>query len=77
MVTFKSPQELIPFEKKYNIGRYPNIKLGTEGTSYYLRNYYRLQKTPFTAVYDKNGRLAYSYKEETPVNEFLSRFKNL
>ncbi len=77
MVTFKSPGELAGFEKKYQTGKYPNIKVGTEGISYVLRNYYRLNKTPFTAVYNKRGLLAYSYKEETPVNEMLARLNKL
>lgn len=77
MITFKSPNELRPFERKYQTSKFKNIKVGTEGTTYVLRNYYRLDKTPFTAVYDKKGKLAFSYKNETPVNEMLSRFKKL
>jgi thiol-disulfide isomerase/thioredoxin len=77
LVTFKAPNELPPFEKKYQIAQYPNITVGTEGTTYVLRNYYRLNKTPFTAVYDKKGKLAFSYKNETPVNEMLQRFKKI
>lgn len=77
MVTFKNPQELIPFEKKYNTLKYPNIKVGTEGLAYTLRNFYKLDKTPFVAVYNKKGKLAASYKNDTPVNEFLEVIKNL
>lgn len=77
MVSFKSPGEIAAFEKKYQTGKYPNIKVGTEGFSYVLRNYYRLNKTPFTAVYNKKGELAFSYKEETPVNEMLTRLNKL
>jgi peroxiredoxin len=77
MITFKSPQEIIGFEKKYNTSKYPNIKVGTEGTTYVVRNFYRLEKTPFTAVYDRKGVLAFSYKEETPVPEMLARLKKL
>ncbi|MCW3110549.1 MAG: hypothetical protein JWQ09_5055 [Segetibacter sp.] len=77
MVTFEQPKDVAWFERKYQIAQYPNIKVGTEGVSYVLRNYYRLNKTPFTAVYDKKGKLAFSYKDETPVNEMLARFKKL
>ncbi len=75
MITFKPL--LSAFEKKYNISKYPNIKVGTEGYTYVLRNYYRLDKTPFTAVYDKKGMLAFFYKNETPVDEMLARVKKL
>jgi thiol-disulfide isomerase/thioredoxin len=77
MVTFRAPNDVAWFERKYQTAQYPNITVGTEGTSYVLRNYYRLDKTPFTAVYDKKGRLAFSYKDETPVNEMLTRFKKI
>lgn len=77
MITFESPRDVAWFERKYKTFEYPNIKVGTEGTSYVLRKYYRLDKTPFTAVYNKKGKLAYSYKNETPVDEMLSRFKKL
>lgn len=77
MITFKSPQEVSGFEKKYNTAKYSNIKVGTEGTTYVVRNYYNLQKTPFTAIYDKKGMLAFSYKDETPVDEMLARVKKL
>jgi thiol-disulfide isomerase/thioredoxin len=77
LVTFKPSTDLTNFEKKYQTTKFKNIKVGTEGLTYVLRDYYRLQKTPFTAVYDKKGRLAFSYKNETPVNELLQKFKKL
>jgi hypothetical protein len=77
MVTFKPVNELPWFENKYQTARFANIIVGTEGTSYVLRNYYRLDKTPFTAVYNKEGKLAFSYKNETPVDEMFARFKKL
>ena len=77
LVTFKPVPELIGFEKKYQTAKFKNIKVGTEGMTYILRNYYRLNKTPFIAVYNKKGKLAFSYKNETPVNEMLTRFKKV
>lgn len=77
LITFKPVPELSAFEKKYNTAKYPNIKVGTEGYTYYLRNFYKLQKTTFTAVYDKKGMFAFSYTNETPVDEMLARLKKL
>ena len=77
LVTFKPSTDLNAFEKKYQTAKYKNIRVGTEGISYVLRDYYRLQKTPFTAVYNAKGKLAFSYKNETPVNELLQKFKKL
>jgi thiol-disulfide isomerase/thioredoxin len=77
MVTFERTTDVAWFERKYQTIKYSNIKVGTEGTTYVLRKFYRLDKTPFTAVYDKKGKLAFSYKNETPVDEMLARFKKL
>jgi hypothetical protein len=77
MVTFVQPKDVAWFERKYQTAKYPNIKVGTEGTTYVLRKFYRLDKTPFTAVYNKKGKMAFSYKNDTPVGEMLARFKKL
>jgi hypothetical protein len=77
LVTFKPVIEIIAFEKKYDTRKYPNIKVGTEGTLFYLKNYYKLVKMPFTALYDSKGNYSYSYREETPVDDLISRLKRL
>jgi len=77
LVTFKPVIELIAFEKKYDTRKYPNIKVGTEGTLFYLKNYYKLVKMPFTALYDSNRNYNYSYRDETPVDDLISRLKGL
>ncbi|MCW3080723.1 redoxin domain-containing protein [Segetibacter sp.] len=77
MVTFKAPTDVAWFERKYQTAQFKNITVGTEGTSYVLRNHYRLDKTPFVAVYDKKGKLAFSYKNEPSANEILARFKKV
>src|SRR4030095_13526934 len=64
LVTFKPVTEVIAFEKKYGTRKYANMKVGTEGTLFYLRNYYKLIKMPFTVLYDKKGNYNYSYRDE-------------
>ena len=77
MITFKSLSETAAFEKKYATHRYPNVIVGTEGNYFYLRNYYKLVKMPFTALYDRSQNLVYSYREETSVDDLIKRVKNL
>lgn len=77
MVTFKPLGEVAAFEKKYKTHTYPNVNVGTEGTSFQLRNYYQLTKMPFTALYDKNRKLNCSYGEEISVDELIKRLNNL
>jgi len=77
LVTFKPVTEVAAFEKKYSTRKYANMKVGTEGTLFYLRNYYKLIKMPFTALYDKKGNYNYSYRDETRVNDLIDRLKHL
>ena len=77
LVTFKPMSELQLFERQYNTASYPNIKTGTEGSTYYIRYYYNISNTPFTAVYNK-GNLVCSYRNiNTPISEIINCVKNL
>lgn len=77
LITYKPVTELASFEKKHDTHKYTNMKVGTEGTGFYLRNYFKLMIMPFTALYDKNGNYSYSYRKETPVDDLLIRLKAL
>ena len=77
MATFKPVDDLQSFEKKYNPSKYPNVKVGSEATTYYLRLYYDVTTLPFTALYDKKGNLSYTYQKETPVDDLISRVEQL
>ena len=77
LITFKPVTEVAEFEKKYTTSKYANMKVGTEGTLFYLRNYYKLVKMPFTALYDSQGNYSYSYRDETPVDDLIKRLNGL
>jgi cytochrome oxidase Cu insertion factor (SCO1/SenC/PrrC family) len=77
LVTFKPIEEVAGFEKSYGTKNYPNIKVGTEGTTFFLRYYYRIQNTPFTALYDKNGKGLGAYRVKTDVDDLIRRVKAL
>ncbi len=77
LVTFKPVSELTLFERSYQTAKYPNVKVGTEGNTYYLRLFYNLQTTPFTALFDKKGKLVYSYRKEPPVDDLIKRYNTI
>lgn len=77
MVTFKPLNEVIDFENHYGTHKYQNIKVGTEIPIFFFRKYYQLENTPFTALYDKQGKLIISYKKETPVDDLIKHLKLL
>jgi len=75
MVTFESLNDIAGFEKQYQISKYPNIKVGVETPVFFFKNYYQLEHTPFTALFNKNGKLMVSYKDYTPVGELMKWVK--
>ncbi|MDQ6904010.1 MAG: redoxin domain-containing protein [Bacteroidota bacterium] len=77
MVTFLPVNEVVAFERKYQTSRYPNIKVGIEIPALYFKNYYRLENTPFTALFDKHKKLVISYQKETPVDDLTKHLKGL
>lgn len=77
MVTFKPASELVAFEQAYQTSLYPNITVGTEGTTNYLRLFYKLQATPFAAFYNKEGKLISSYRKNPSLEDLLKGLKQL
>jgi len=77
LVTFEPLQVLPPFEKEFQTAKYSNIKVGSEVKPLFLQRYYQLQHTPFTALFNKNGKLIVSYKDYTTVADLIKKIKGL
>lgn len=77
LVSFEPLNMVINFERDYHLSSYSNIKCGTEIPTFYFKNLFNLSKTPFTALYNKKGKLIISYQNETPLNELVDHLKNL
>jgi len=77
MVTFESDDAVAGFVKQYQTAKYPNIKVGIEIPVFFFRTYYRLEHTPFTALFDKKQQLIVSYKDYTPLDELIKNLKLL
>lgn len=77
LATFKPVSELTLFERSYKTAAYPNLVVGTEGNTFYLRNYFKMQKTPFVALYDSKGKLAQTFSNEPTVAELLNSVQKL
>jgi hypothetical protein len=77
MITYKPLKEVVQFITEYGINNYRNITVGTEVPIYYIRYYFNLANTPFTALYNKKGMLAYSYFKQTSVDDLLHRLSRV
>ena len=77
MVSFEPLNMVLNFENEYHLPAYPNIKCGTEIPAFYFKNLFNLAKTPFTALYNKKGKLIISYKNETPLDDLIKHLNAL
>ncbi len=77
MVTFESLNDVAWFENHYQTNKYPNVKVGIEVPVFFFKNYYHLEHTPFTALFNKKGKLMVSYKDYTPVSDLIKWVKVL
>ena len=75
MVTYLPVAEVTKFIAAFAVNKYSNIYVGTEGSSFFLKNYYKLLDMPFAALYDKNGTMMASYRTNISLNELALKIK--
>ncbi len=76
-ITFLTLDKVATFEKSYGLKQYPNLYLGTEGTSFFVRNYFKIRELPFVALYNKNGDFIRSYSKDIDWKDLRNRLRSL
>lgn len=78
MITYQPIEMVSQYMQKNRLGTYPNIYVGTEGSSLFVRNYYNILKFPFMTLYNKNGDLIVKYTStQVNVEDLHQRVKSL
>ena len=77
MITFLPLNSVVLFEKEYSTKQHSNIITGTEGTAFFVRNYYKVLDMPFVALHDKNGNLVSTYSKDIPLNTLAAKLRQL
>jgi thiol-disulfide isomerase/thioredoxin len=77
MVTYLPVSALGQFVSKFNLKKYPNFYVGTEGSTFIVRYYYNVIDFPFVIVHNKNGDLVKIFKTEESLKELPSLLKTL
>ena len=72
--SYKTLEENKKFYNHYHFNKYKNIVLGKE-MSYYLPLFYRIEITPYTAVY-KNGKLFTEFRNGLEVSDLIAIANN-
>jgi thiol-disulfide isomerase/thioredoxin len=74
MITSKPYDEMKNFSDSYKLERFPNIKVGTDPNRLITR-FYEVKFTPFSAVYDRKGKLVKTYEKGLDWDEFAKLVK--
>jgi thioredoxin-related protein len=63
------------FTRDFDLAKYPNITVGTEGHSYIVQQYYQVKTTPYIAVYGRDGKLVKAFDKVPSMDELLLTVK--
>lgn len=77
MITYLPIENVSKFVKKYKTDKYKNINIGTEGSTFFIKDYYKIMDLPFVALYDKNGNIQTSYQKIIPIKELINKLQKL
>lgn len=75
MITFTQVLNMKLFYINYELAKYPNITVGTEGTTYTVLRYYNVKNTPYIAVYGKNGKLVQGFDKVPKLDTLEAAIK--
>lgn len=67
MITYVTVNDLHSFVKEFNFTKYKNFYVGTEGSTFFVRDYYRVGKMPFVALYTKDGDFLNAWNQPADV----------
>ncbi|MGZ3750156.1 MAG: TlpA family protein disulfide reductase [Mucilaginibacter sp.] len=78
MVTFTDFDRLVMiknFRRDFDLAKFPNITIGTEGRTYTVQKYYQVTSTPYIAVYDRKGKLVKAFDKVPSMAELVATVK--
>ena len=74
MATYQPFGEMVDFTKKYQLSKYPNIKVGRD-INYFFPPFYRMRSLPHLALYDRNGNYFTSFEGNQKIATLVSAFE--
>lgn len=74
MVTSRPYADMKAFATKYKLDKFPSIKIGTD-PAYKITRFYKVESTPFSALYNKKGKLVKVYRKGIDMEELIGLVK--
>jgi peroxiredoxin len=63
------------FVRDFDLKKYPNITVATEGYTYQMQKYFKIETTPYVAVYNSKGKLAKAFRKQPEADDVLKAVK--
>lgn len=77
MITNMPIDQVKHFVTEFQLEKYSNIYVGTEGDTFFVGRYYNVGKLPFMALHNKNGDLIKIYDKEISLEDLLFNLRGL
>jgi hypothetical protein len=74
MITSRPYEEMVTFAEHYKLDRFKSIKIGSDPQRV-ITNFYQVKFTPFSALYDRKGKLKKVYTDGIDWKELISFLK--
>lgn len=65
------------FNRDFDLAKYKNLTVGTEGRTYVVQRYYQVRTTPYIAIYDRTGKLVKAYEKAPSMKELEETIKKV
>ena len=70
-ISYHPIEKIKAFYDKYDLAKYPNIIMGRD-LKYYIPSFFRVEFTPFVALYTPQGSFVKAYKQGADISELIS-----
>ena len=78
LITFVTQLKAIQvFQRDFDLAKYHNITIGTEGYTYLVQKYYQIKNTPYIAIYNRNGKLSQAYPMVPKIPVLMAALKKV
>lgn len=74
MITSRPYEDMVSFYNHYKLERFPSITMGND-PAYLVPKFYAVKTTPFSALYDKKGKLVKVYEKGIDMDELTELVK--
>ena len=75
MITYYPVSTLKDFKNQFGLYKYNNIYVGTEGNTFFVKQYYDLKTLPFMALFTEKGDLVQKYYSENDMDKLIKHLK--